>query len=299
MKIKFAVIVFPGSNCDNDAYYALKNNLNVDVDFIWHKENNLSNYDAILIPGGFSYGDYLRTGAIARFSPIMKSILEQAEMGKPIIGICNGFQILLECGLLPGALINNKKIKFLSKNVELSVENNNTIFSSSIGTVFRDEINENLPITSTLGKKQSDFVGQINFNPNQTFQIDYNYMINDNLDEFNFHKFKNTLSINNFVNTFTFYEENNLIGKKSYYENNFSYKIDKNNSLSFKTRENKTDNLTEYYNLIYEYKNDCLTASIRYNKEYYSSSTAKPSEELFFNITLVPLGSTQTESILE
>ena len=76
MKIKFAVIVFPGSNCDNDAYYALKNNLNVDVDFIWHKENNLSNYDAILIPGGFSYGDYLRTGAIARFSPIMKSILE-------------------------------------------------------------------------------------------------------------------------------------------------------------------------------------------------------------------------------
>ena len=178
-------------------------------------------------------------------------------------------------------------------------ENNNTIFSSSIGTVFRDEINENLPLKSTLGKKQSDFVGQINFNPNQTFQIDYNYMINDNLDEFNFHKLKNTLNINNFVNTFTFYEENNLIGKKSYYENNFSYKIDENNSLSFKTRENKTDNLTEYYNLIYEYKNDCLTASIRYNKEYYSSSTAKPSEELFFNITLVPLGSTQTESILE
>jgi LPS-assembly protein len=124
-------------------------------------------------------------------------------------------------------------------------------------------------------------------------------MINDNLDEFNFHKLKNTLNINNFVNTFTFYEENNLIGKKSYYENNFSYKIDENNSLSFKTRENKTDNLTEYYNLIYEYKNDCLTASIRYNKEYYSSSTAKPNEELFFNITLVPLGSTQTESILE
>ena len=178
-------------------------------------------------------------------------------------------------------------------------ENNNTIFSSSIGTVFRDEINENLPLKSTLGKKQSDFVGQINFNPNQTFQIDYNYMINDNLDEVNFHKLNNTLNINNFVNTFSFYEENNLIGKKSYYENNFSYKIDENNSLSFKTRENKTDNLTEYYNLIYEYKNDCLTASIRYNKEYYSSSTAKPSEELFFNITLVPLGSTQTESILE
>ena len=93
-------------------------------------------------------------------------------------------------------------------------ENNNTIFSSKIGTVFRDEINENLPISSTLGKKQSDFVGQINFNPNQIFKIDYDYMINDNLDEVNFHKFKNTLNVNNFVNTFSFYEENNLIGKK-------------------------------------------------------------------------------------
>ena len=132
MKTKFAVVVFPGSNCDNDAYYALKNNLNVDVDFIWHKESNLSNYDAILIPGGFSYGDYLRTGAIARFSPIMKSILEQAKVGRPIIGICNGFQILLECGLLPGALINNKRIKFLSKNVELSVVNDNTIFTDRL-----------------------------------------------------------------------------------------------------------------------------------------------------------------------
>jgi len=132
MKVKFAVVVFPGSNCDNDAYHALKNNLNVDVDFIWHKESSLSNYDAILIPGGFSYGDYLRTGAIARFSPIMKSILEQAQAGRPIIGICNGFQILLECGLLPGALINNKRIKFLSKNVELSVVNNNTIFTNRL-----------------------------------------------------------------------------------------------------------------------------------------------------------------------
>ena len=114
MKIKFAVIVFPGSNCDYDAYYALKNILNVDVDFVWHKETRLSNFDIILIPGGFSYGDYLRTGAIARFSPIMGSIISESKKGKPIIGICNGFQILLECGLLPGALINNENIKFLN-----------------------------------------------------------------------------------------------------------------------------------------------------------------------------------------
>ena len=132
MKIKFAIIVFPGSNCDHDAYYALKNSMDVDVAFVWHKENNLSDCDAILIPGGFSYGDYLRTGSIARFSPIMKSVINESKKGKPVIGICNGFQILLESGLLPGALINNKDIKFLSKNVELSVVNNETIFTNCL-----------------------------------------------------------------------------------------------------------------------------------------------------------------------
>ena len=165
-------------------------------------------------------------------------------------------------------------------------ENNNTILSSKIATVFRDEINENLPTSSTLNKKQSDFVGEINFNPNQIVQFDYNYSINNDLDEINMHKFENTFSVNNFVNKFTFYEENNLVGKKSFYENDFTYNLNSNNSLTFKTRENKTDNLTEYYNLIYEYKNDCLTASIRYNKEYYTNNNLRPSEELFFISTV-------------
>ena len=142
-------------------------------------------------------------------------------------------------------------------------------------------------------------MGEIFFRPSQNFEFNYDYALNNDLDEFNFHKFENTFVVNNFVNNFSFYEENNLVGKKSYLENNFKYKINNNNSLSFGTRENKTDNLTEYYNLIYEYKNDCLTASIRYNKEYYSNSNLKPNEELFFNITLIPLGSTQTESILD
>ncbi len=178
-------------------------------------------------------------------------------------------------------------------------DTNDNFLRSKIGTVFRDEINENLPITSTLNKKQSDVVGELNFNPNKILQFDYNYSINDSFDEVNMHKLKNTFTVNNFVNEFTFYEENNLIGNKSYYENNFTYNINQNSSLTFKTRENKTDNLTEYYNLIYEYKNDCLTASLRYNKEYYTNNALKPNEELFFNITLVPLGSTQTESIID
>jgi LPS-assembly protein len=177
-------------------------------------------------------------------------------------------------------------------------KNNNTLFSSKIATVFRDEVNENLPITSTLGKKQSDLIGEINLNPNENFQFNYNYSLNDNLDEVNLHKIENIFTVNNFVNNFIFYEENNLIGEKSYYENSFTYNMNQNNSLTFKTRENKTDNLTEYYNLIYEYKTDCLTASIRYNKDYYAGNNLNSNEELFFNITLIPLGSTQTESIL-
>ena len=129
---KCAVLVFPGSNCDNDAYYVLNKTFNIEVDFIWHKNSNLDSYNMILIPGGFSYGDYLRTGAIAKFSPIMKEVVSKSKKGTPIIGICNGFQILLECGLLPGALINNKKIKFLSKDVVLEVKNNSSVFTNKL-----------------------------------------------------------------------------------------------------------------------------------------------------------------------
>ena len=128
----FAVIVFPGSNCDHDAYHVLQQILGVPVDFVWHKENDLKNFDAILIPGGFSYGDYLRTGAIARFSPIMESVIKEAKAGKPVFGICNGFQILIESGLLPGALIVNQAVRFLSQNVTLEVATSDSIYTKSL-----------------------------------------------------------------------------------------------------------------------------------------------------------------------
>ncbi len=178
-------------------------------------------------------------------------------------------------------------------------EDNNNFLSSKIATVYRDEINEDLPLSSTLGEKQSDLIGEIIYNPNQNLEFNYNYSLDSDLDKVNLHEFKNVFKVNNFINTFSFYEENNLIGDKSYYENEFKFNLDQNNSLSFKTRNNKKDNLTEFYNLIYQYQNDCLTASIRYNKEYYTNSNIKPNEELFFNITLIPLGSTQTDSILD
>tara|TARA_Y100001970_G_scaffold40955_1_gene50494 strand:- start:2852 stop:3508 length:657 start_codon:yes stop_codon:yes gene_type:complete len=129
--MKFAIIVFPGSNCDYDAFYALKN-IGYDVEFVWHQNTSLAKFDGILIPGGFSYGDYLRTGAIAKFSPIMKSIIEESKKGKVVIGICNGFQILTESGLLPGSLINNSKIKFISKEVTLNIKSSNSIFTKNI-----------------------------------------------------------------------------------------------------------------------------------------------------------------------
>lgn len=129
MKPKFGVVVFPGSNCDHDAYYALKKVLSYDVEFLWHKEKNLKNSDIIILPGGFSYGDYLRTGAIARFSPVMEKVIAFAENGGTVIGICNGFQILLEAGLLPGVMVRNESLKFICKDVYLSVQNSDSPFT--------------------------------------------------------------------------------------------------------------------------------------------------------------------------
>lgn len=128
--MKFAVIVFPGSNCDVDMYHAVKDALGEEVEYVSHTATNLEEFDGILLPGGFSYGDYLRTGALARFSNVMDEVVKAAEAGKPILGVCNGFQILLEAGLLPGAMRRNEKLKFMCRPVELRVENNTTMFTS-------------------------------------------------------------------------------------------------------------------------------------------------------------------------
>jgi phosphoribosylformylglycinamidine synthase len=127
--MKFGVVVFPGSNCDHDAYHAVKHVLGQDAEFVWHKDAELNGADVVILPGGFSYGDYLRTGAIARFSPIMQAVRSFADRGGPVLGICNGFQILLEAGLIPGAMLRNRSVKFQCEHVHLRVEQIDTPFT--------------------------------------------------------------------------------------------------------------------------------------------------------------------------
>jgi phosphoribosylformylglycinamidine synthase I len=129
--MKFGVIVFPGSNCDHDAFYAVGSNLGQKAEYIWHDSATLGDVDAVILPGGFSYGDYLRCGAIAKFSPVMKAVKQFAADGGLVLGVCNGFQILVEAGLLPGALIRNRSLKFVCRDVHLRVETVNSPFTAS------------------------------------------------------------------------------------------------------------------------------------------------------------------------
>lgn len=145
--MRFGVVTFPGSNCDYDAFMVVREQLGEQAEFVWHKDDNLTGYDCIVLPGGFSYGDYLRSGAIARFSPVMKSVVKFAATGGLVIGICNGFQVLLESGLLPGAMLRNEKLRFSCKHVYLRCETDQTPFSCrvSVGEVLK------IPIAHTDG----------------------------------------------------------------------------------------------------------------------------------------------------
>ncbi|MCA1626807.1 MAG: phosphoribosylformylglycinamidine synthase subunit PurQ, partial [Acidobacteria bacterium] len=150
--MKFGVIVFPGSNCDHDAYHVISKHVGQPVSFIWHKETDLNDYDAVIIPGGFSYGDYLRAGALARFSPVMASVKQFAAEGRFVLGICNGFQILAEAGLLPGALIRNRDLHFICQHIHVRVETSDTPFTGELkrGRVLR------LPVAHAEGNYVCD-----------------------------------------------------------------------------------------------------------------------------------------------
>jgi phosphoribosylformylglycinamidine synthase subunit PurQ / glutaminase len=137
--MRFGIVVFPGSNCDEDAFHAAKDVFGQEAEYIWHKDTDLKGADIVILPGGFAHGDYLRTGAMARFSPIMREVRAFADRGGPVLGICNGFQILLEAGLLPGAMLRNRGLKYRCEHVHLRVEQTDTPFTSAarVGQVLR------------------------------------------------------------------------------------------------------------------------------------------------------------------
>lgn len=166
--MKFGIVVFPGSNCDHDCYHALKYALDQEVQFVWHKDETVADFDVILLPGGFSYGDYMRTGAIARFSPVMNAVVEFARAGGIVMGICNGFQILCEAGLLPGALMRNKSTRFVCKYVHLRVENNQSVFTNQC----REGELLKIPIAHAEGlyHTDADTLGDLNRNQQVLFR---------------------------------------------------------------------------------------------------------------------------------
>jgi LPS-assembly protein len=168
--------------------------------------------------------------------------------------------------------------------------NNKNIFSAGIATVVRDVENTRLPTSSTIGEKNSDIFGDIHFKASEFLDFDYNFALDNNLKTSNFNQIKSTLTFYNLVSTFDFLERNNIMGSESFISNETKIEINKSSSLSFKTRKNKNTDLTEYYNLLYEYKNDCLTAGIEFKKDFYSDGSLRPEEGLFFSITIMPLG---------
>lgn len=150
--VRAGVVVFPGSNCDHDIYNVMKNIMNTDTKFLWHKEGSIGDRNLIILPGGFSYGDYLRCGAIAKFSPLMSDVIRFADSGGVVIGICNGFQVLCETGLLPGVLLRNENLKFICKTVTLKVENNKSIFTGEYK--IKEEVN--IPVAHGEGNFYCD-----------------------------------------------------------------------------------------------------------------------------------------------
>ena len=173
-----------------------------------------------------------------------------------------------------------------------TTKNNEERLLLNLATVYSDKKNIDLPKRSTLNKKNSDIVGNLKITPNNFLDFDYNFSLDSNLETLNYNSINTSLTVNKFVTSFEFLEENDFIGGESYIGNKTSYSFNDDNSLKFSTRKNKRTNLTEFYNLIYEYKNDCLVAGIEYNKDYYSIGDAKPEEQIFFSITIVPFGKT-------
>ncbi len=184
----------------------------------------------------------------------------------------------------------------LGGEYKITDKENNSILTAGLASVLRDKNEDKLPINSTINNKSSDFIGALNFKPNKNFTFDYNFSVDNDLSSANYNLIKTDITINKFVTSFEFLQEDDEIGRENYYSNETTLELNASNSLKYRTRRNKKTDLTEYYNLIYEYKNDCLTAAIKYNKDYYSDKDLKPNEEILFTISIVPFSSINSPS---
>ena len=172
-------------------------------------------------------------------------------------------------------------------------KDDNKFLDLKLATVLRDEVEDNIPTQTTLNKKNSNIFGSLDYNLSENLNLDYNFAVDNNVEKFSYNSVGLNFSLNNFVTEFNFIKEDYELGNTNIFENNTSFNFDENNSLSFKTRRNRELNLTEYYNLVYEYKNDCLTAGIQFNKTYYEDNDLKPSENLIFKISFYPITTIQ------
>ena len=250
-----------------------------------------------LLREGINFNNYLSPKMSLRYSPTQMKNLKDEDRRIDINNIFSldriGFANTVESGqsLTIGA-------EYKKSRKEKKDNAPKDVLELSLATVFRDEINDNIPTSSSLGNKSSDIVGFIGVEPNNFFNSSYNFTVDNNIDQFKYHDITANFQVNNFVTSFKYVEEKDNIGDENYLQNTTSFKFDDSNSISFSTRKNKKIDLTEYYDLIYSYQNDCLTASIEYNKEYYTDNDLKPTEQLFFSLTIVPLGSYESKNII-
>ncbi len=239
---------------------------------------------------GDNFDSFLSGKASFMYSPNKNKNIKDLDRKIDIKNIFNQNRLGLSDSIEGGQSLT------LGGEYKITDKKNNSILTAGLASVLRDKNEEKLPVSSTINNKSSDIIGSFNFEPNSNLNLDYNFSVDNDLSSTNYNLIKADLTINKFVTTFEFLQEDDEIGRENHYSNEMKLILNNSSSLKYRTRRNKKTDLTEYYNLIYEYKNDCLTAAIQYNKDYYSDKDLKPNEEIFFSISIVPFSSINSPS---
>ncbi|MBC8305574.1 MAG: organic solvent tolerance protein, partial [Pelagibacterales bacterium] len=288
-------ILLKNSNSDGSNSTKFKNEVQSELLSLFIFESSYP-----LLREGLNFNNYLTPKLSLRYSPNSMKNLKSEDRRIDINNIFSldriGYSSTVESG--QSLTIGSEYLKSRKINDKEDNKYPTDLLKLSVATVFRDEINENMPNTSSLGEKSSDVVGYIEFSPNSFFSSNYDFSLDNNLDVLKYNSLDAQFTVNNFITSFKYLEENNNIGDKHYIESNTSIKFNENSSIAFSIRKNKKIDLTEFYDLIYQYKNDCLTAAIKYKKDFYTDNDLKPTEQVFFSLTIVPLGAYESANII-